>query len=78
MVFLFPLPQMANNPGTQQMYKKNLYMMDSMTDDELDGKVSKGVVHACVRPNNCGPPTPPSIKLFWDPPLFLRDSDQNQ
>ncbi|CAN0173520.1 unnamed protein product, partial [Laminaria digitata] len=33
------MSQMANNPGTQQMYKKNLYMMDSMTDDELDGKV---------------------------------------
>ena len=31
--------QMANNSGTQQMFKKNLYMMDSMTDDELDGKV---------------------------------------
>lgn len=24
----------------QNMFKKNLYMMDSMTDDELDGKVS--------------------------------------
>lgn len=30
---------MANNSGTQQMFKKNLYMMDSMTDAELDGKV---------------------------------------
>lgn len=30
---------MANNSGTQGMFKKNLYMMDSMTDDELDGKV---------------------------------------
>lgn len=27
------------NSGTQGMFKKNLYMMDSMTDDELDGKV---------------------------------------
>lgn len=41
LVFLFL--QMANNPGTQQMYKKNLYMMDSMTDDELDGKVNHGI-----------------------------------
>eukprot|EP00752_Nemacystus_decipiens_P014241 g12667.t1 len=33
------MSQMANNSGTQRMFKKNLYMMDSMTDDELDGKV---------------------------------------
>eukprot|EP00903_Cladosiphon_okamuranus_P006987 g6800.t1 len=33
------MAQMANNSGTQGMFKKNMYMMDSMTDDELDGKV---------------------------------------
>ncbi|CAN0528449.1 unnamed protein product, partial [Ectocarpus sp. 12 AP-2014] len=33
------MAQMANNSATQSMFKKNLYMMDSMTDDELDGKV---------------------------------------
>ncbi|CAM9657700.1 unnamed protein product, partial [Pylaiella littoralis] len=33
------MAQMANNSSTQGMFKKNLYMMDSMTDDELDGKV---------------------------------------
>lgn len=40
------MAQMANNAGTQQMFKKNLYMMDSMTDDELDGKVkgAKGYI----------------------------------
>ncbi|CAM9385366.1 unnamed protein product, partial [Ectocarpus sp. 6 AP-2014] len=33
------MAQMANNSTTQSMFKKNLYIMDSMTDDELDGKV---------------------------------------
>ncbi|CAM9619481.1 unnamed protein product, partial [Scytosiphon promiscuus] len=33
------MAQMANSSGMQNMFKKNLYMMDSMTDDELDGKV---------------------------------------
>ena len=31
---------MANNSSMQGMFKKNLYMMDSMTDAELDGKVN--------------------------------------
>lgn len=35
------VPQMANNSTTQAMFKKNIYMMDSMTDAELDGKVQK-------------------------------------
>ncbi|CAM9838591.1 unnamed protein product, partial [Ascophyllum nodosum] len=33
------MAQMANNSSMQGMFKKNLYMMDSMTDAELDGKV---------------------------------------
>lgn len=37
------LLQMANSSGMQNMFKKNLYMMDSMTDDELDGKVGSSM-----------------------------------
>lgn len=40
---LYPLDvysQLASNSSNQQQFKRNLYMMDSMTDDELDGKVS--------------------------------------
>lgn len=33
--------QMAGNSVMQQQFKRNLYMMDSMTDDELDGKVRR-------------------------------------
>lgn len=32
-------PQMVGSSAMQQQFKRNLYMMDSMTDAELDGKV---------------------------------------
>lgn len=39
MYLAFPCSQMVGSSVMQQQFKRNLYMMDSMTDAELDGKV---------------------------------------